>query len=678
MSKRKIKSIIVVFLLCLVLNIKNGTIFAAQTEKSCYDVLLVEDTLPWESDANSHVLKEEGISYKKVKTDDFLTEELGNYSVIVFANDQGFSTYSNYAKFMGNIESFASLGGVVVFGACDGGWASGRITSDLPGGVKKISQLARNNYICDNTHPIITGELTDNEVMVDEDLYSNSCSHIVFDEKSLPKDSNIILRDSKTRRPTLVEYKIGSGMIIASGLTWEHNYENYPESAGAVYGNFAEKALGDMFKYALENSNANVNMKPPIALSVTGEEQIKEDDYFSINAKIKNIGNAEATNVKLSILLPEGCAFSRNSGRKFIKRELLGIGDSDSIEWKIEIRNKDLLSEKEKEFSFLVKLEYTDPKTGEKETKEIVKKVKVIRKNRAIIVVPGIMGSNLKRNDNNKSVWADWLTDGNPENVPKIISAFDSLECSDDGESKKEIIAENDYGFGNIYENILVELQEKCGKVYDIKFFAYDWRKSVGKLADDLKKYIEDYDEVVFVAHSMGGLVTESYIAKYDGAKVDKQITAGTPFWGTPVMLNVLNTGDLGYILDINFIEKVFLRTVLPLKLRNFESCYDLLPNEIYTEKASLTPVYDLVGTLIGTNILNYDFKKYDEHINKFYNEDLWKRAKDNHKSIYDRHNKEKKEKKIKRIALVGYGETTIVRNEKDRDKNDVEYYIPI
>ena len=81
MSKRKIKSIIVVFLLCLVLNIKNGTIFAAQTEKSCYDVLLGEDTLPWESDANSHVLKEEG-----------------------------FSAYSNYAKFMGNIETFASLG----------------------------------------------------------------------------------------------------------------------------------------------------------------------------------------------------------------------------------------------------------------------------------------------------------------------------------------------------------------------------------------------------------------------------------------------------------------------------------------------------------------------------------------------------------------------------------------
>ena len=88
---------------------------------SSVNVLLVEDTLPWNSSANSTVLTSLGVSYNKVKTDDFLSQDLGDYSVLVFANDQQFSTYSNYANFMSNVETFASLGGVVIFGACDAG-----------------------------------------------------------------------------------------------------------------------------------------------------------------------------------------------------------------------------------------------------------------------------------------------------------------------------------------------------------------------------------------------------------------------------------------------------------------------------------------------------------------------------------------------------------------------------
>ena len=107
---------------------------------SSVNVLLVEDTLPWNSSANSTVLTSLGVSYNKVKTDDFLSQDLGDYSVLIFANDQQFSTYSNYANFMSNVETFASLGGVVIFGACDAGWANGTITTALPGGVSKATK----------------------------------------------------------------------------------------------------------------------------------------------------------------------------------------------------------------------------------------------------------------------------------------------------------------------------------------------------------------------------------------------------------------------------------------------------------------------------------------------------------------------------------------------------------
>lgn len=50
--------------------------------------------------------------------------------------------------------------------------------------------------------------------------------------------------------------------------------------------------------------------------------------------------------------------------------------------------------------------------------------------------------------------------------------------------------------------------------------------------ANNLHNLISDYNEIVFVAHSMGGIVTEKYISEYSSENISKQITTGTPFWG--------------------------------------------------------------------------------------------------------------------------------------------------
>ena len=119
---------------------RRARVMAASVEDELSEktqVLLIEDTMPWRSNTNSNLLNMLGISYKKVKTNEFLSQDLGNFSVIVFANDQQFAAYNNYATFREQIEMFAELGGVVLFGACDGGWANGDITTELPGGVTK-------------------------------------------------------------------------------------------------------------------------------------------------------------------------------------------------------------------------------------------------------------------------------------------------------------------------------------------------------------------------------------------------------------------------------------------------------------------------------------------------------------------------------------------------------------
>lgn len=222
-------------------------------------VLLVEDVLPWKSSANQEVLNQL-TEFDKVTTSEFLNIDLSKYGVIVFANDQPFSTYDKYAEFKEYMEVFASIGGVIVFGACDAGWSGGNLVEKLPGDVGKKTHYVETNYITDSTHPIITGSLIDNVALIDDELKSAYCSHVSFDEESLPAGSKIILRESDSNRPTLVEYPLGAGRVISSGLTWEHNYVHGGEWINGInVGYFAKIAMADMFKYAIRVSSIDVD-----------------------------------------------------------------------------------------------------------------------------------------------------------------------------------------------------------------------------------------------------------------------------------------------------------------------------------------------------------------------------------------------------------------------------------
>ena len=232
------------------------TLQAEENEETDANILLIEDRLPWDSDANRQVLNSLNVKYNIATTDDFVSNvDLAQYDVVIFANDQGFETYENYAKFQEYLQKFAELGGVIVFGACDEGWADGHLSTNLPGGVTKKNEYIHNNYIVDNSHAIVTCELSDGNALENDDLYSNYCSHTSFDEESFPAGTNVILRDSESNRPTLIEYPLGEGRVIASGLTWEHNYAL---ANAHNWGEFAEKCLDDLYLYALRVSKGTV------------------------------------------------------------------------------------------------------------------------------------------------------------------------------------------------------------------------------------------------------------------------------------------------------------------------------------------------------------------------------------------------------------------------------------
>ncbi|MBQ3499432.1 MAG: hypothetical protein IJA87_09950 [Clostridia bacterium] len=244
------------------------------------DILLIQDNLPWDSNANETVLRRIGANYDKISSSKLSSIDLGSYKVAIIANDQSVSSYANYKSIREQLDYFVNIGGVLIFGAADNGWAKGSFDWELPGGVRKQNKNAYNNYIFDFDNPIVTGELSDGLSLSDSDLSSNYCSHTVFIEDTLPANHNVILRSSSDNSPTLVEYPVGNGYVIASGLTWEHAYVY-------DYGEFSRKAMDDLFLYAIEKSNSDRNIEKMQIFEDNSSFENCSSDFFKDSEKHK-------------------------------------------------------------------------------------------------------------------------------------------------------------------------------------------------------------------------------------------------------------------------------------------------------------------------------------------------------------------------------------------------------
>ncbi len=192
------------------------------------NILLVQDTLPWTIDSNAqlfnNLVSANQISgWKVISSSALKTANLSSYDVIFIAGDQRTETYNNINACHDILQSFAQQGGVVIYNACDNGWQGGEIRFALPDGVQKIEAIERRNYIVNGSHPIVCGIYTDGKELTDYLLNGTYCSHSSFNKNTLPAGYSVILQD-RNANPTLVEYSVGNGRFILSGLTWEFYY----------------------------------------------------------------------------------------------------------------------------------------------------------------------------------------------------------------------------------------------------------------------------------------------------------------------------------------------------------------------------------------------------------------------------------------------------------------------
>ncbi len=190
-------------------------------------------------------------------------------------------------------------------------------------------------------------------------------------------------------------------------------------------------------------------------------------------------------------------------------------------------------------------------------------------KSKAIVVIPGIGGTSLKESGGDH-LWFSF----DEEKLQR-------LECDENGSSVHTIVSDNNSV--QIVELSCVRLKNflswEFSSEYDVKLFKYDWRLGCADAASKLQQFLTNYNEVIIVAHSMGGLVASKFLAlsSTNRAKVSKVITIGTPFTGAVKGLYVMETGDFTFLLP-SATQQATIKTLVS----NYPSVYELLPTADY------------------------------------------------------------------------------------------------
>lgn len=96
----------------------------------------------------------------------------------------------------------------------------------------------------------------------------------------------------------------------------------------------------------------------------------------------------------------------------------------------------------------------------------------------------------------------------------------------------------------------LIKTFENLGyqKDKDYFIFAYDWRKPIESITEDLNAFInrKNFSEKInLVGHSLGGLVSRIYAQKFGIDKINKIITVGSPHQGAIQVYKPLSAGEI-------------------------------------------------------------------------------------------------------------------------------------
>jgi subtilisin family serine protease len=205
---------------------EGGGVLAAEPRLADAELLVLMDASPWGSTALLDVLEANGLTPAVAGSDAMGEFDLARYDVIVLGNDQPPGFYEAYREHAARFERFVTDGGLLwvgaaTFGANQGGFEG----AALPGGVTVLEhRFEEYNDVVDREHPLMFG--------VPETFAGNVASQSVFED--LPPGTSVIAVGQDSRLPTLVEYDLGAGRVLATGQTLEWAFEHGEDGASIL------------------------------------------------------------------------------------------------------------------------------------------------------------------------------------------------------------------------------------------------------------------------------------------------------------------------------------------------------------------------------------------------------------------------------------------------------------
>ena len=229
-----------------------------------------------------------------------------------------------------------------------------------------------------------------------------------------------------------------------------------------------------------------------------------------------------------------------------------------------------------------------------------------------VILIPGIMGSNIYTEDGRK--WLDFhqIHKGALANV---------LNVDDYNKTFAKSIIKKYY---NEFKEYLV------GQNHDVVVHPFDWRQSLSESVDDFNKVmtrvLDSNQPVRIVAHSMGGLLVRQWKLEknefwqtFKTRNESRFIMLGTPWNGSHLIMEVL-TGHSRRVKQLNFLDFKHNKRQILESLVEHKGLYDLLPlldNTIDSDE-KWKELYEAVGSRnmapIPTSQLKY-YRKYKSTI---------------------------------------------------------------
>jgi hypothetical protein len=215
----------------------------------------------------------------------------------------------------------------------------------------------------------------------------------------------------------------------------------------------------------------------------------------------------------------------------------------------------------------------------------------------AIVVIPGIMGSELIETDTRRVVWglsvqACWRTWARPDGMTTLRVTSAELAGHTGRITARRLLTAPVFapwlGGFEPYTRLVTAIRQVAPSPKQVLEFPYDWRLPVEfnarQLARECAQHLADWRRTVpsarltLVAHSMGGLLARALTLRDIAAEAEfpldigATITMGTPFYGAVKAVTILGNGRPG----------ASIRSILRGRMREaaltMPGVYDLLP----------------------------------------------------------------------------------------------------